>query len=157
MLLYSPNYLFIYPGTFIFLFSFIFMSLILCGRARFFGHNFGLHAMIFFSMLTLLGFQLINLGIFAKSYAFAEGFEKKDNFFSIFYKLFDLEKGILAGGGFITAGILMAFSIVKQWFTSGSISLERNELFAFTLIIIGIQVIFSSFLISFIGIKKKVM
>lgn len=157
MLLYCPNYLFIYPGAFIFIFSFTFMSLILCRRAVFFGHNFGFHAMIFFSMFTLLGFQLINLGIFAKSYSFAEGFERKDNFFSIFYRLFNLEKGILVGGLLIVAGILMILSIIKQWVAFGSLSLERNELFAFTLIIIGIQIIFSSFLISLIGIKKRVM
>jgi glycosyltransferase involved in cell wall biosynthesis len=157
MLLYCPNYLFIYPGTLIFLFSFTFMLLILGGKAILFGHNFGFHAMIFLSMLTLLGSQLINLGIFAKSYAFAEGLEKTDNFFSVFYKLFNLEKGILAGGIFIVAGALMALSIIREWVVFGSRSLERHELFAFTLIIIGIQIIFSSFLISILGIKKRVM
>ncbi len=155
MLLYCPNYLFIFPGTFIFLFSFTCMSILLGGPVRLFGHIFDFHAMIFFSMLTLLGFQLINLGIFAKSYAFTEGYEKKDNFFSVFYKLFNLEKGILLGGLFIVIGIFMALSIIKQWVAFGSISLERNELFALTLIIIGIQVIFSSFLISLIGMKNS--
>ena len=50
----------------------------------------------------------------------------------------------------------MTISIIKHWIFFASVSQQRNELFAFTLIVIGIQVIFSSFLISLIGIKKKV-
>ncbi len=157
MLLYCPNYLFLAPGGLIFILGSLGMFFLLKGPVKFFNHAFNFDAMIFSSMLVLLGFQLINLGIFAKSYAFAEGFEKKDNLFSVFYKLFNLEKGILLGGSVVAAGIFMTISIIKQWIIFGSVSQERNELFAFTLIVIGVQVIFSSFLISLIGIKKKVI
>ena len=156
MLLYCPNYLFIFPGTFIFIFSFTFMSILLGGQFRLFGHIFGFHAMIFFGMLTLLGFQIINLGIFAKSYALAEGYVSKNSLLFRFYKLFNLEKGIVAGSIFFITGIVIAVFILKAWITGGGLSQERQLLFALTLFILGIQIIFSSFLISLIGIKRNV-
>ncbi len=154
MLLYSPIYLFIIPGILIFLSGSIGIFILLNGPIKILNHTFDFHAMIFSSMLTILGFQLVNLGLFAKSYAIAEGFEKKDSFFSNFYKFFNLEKGILVGGVFVITGLFIAFSIIRQWLVFGSMSQERAELFASTLIIIGIQVIFSSFLISLIGMKN---
>jgi hypothetical protein len=106
-------------------------------------------------MLVLLGFQLVNLGFFAKTYALTEGFLTKNSFFPKFYKIFNLEKGILLGGLLVTLGTLILLSIVKAWFLLGSIEQERKELFAFIIILIGIQIIFSSFLISLIGMKNK--
>jgi len=155
MLLYCPNYLFIIPGSMVFLIGFAGMFMLLKGPVNFLGHIFDFHAMIFSSMLVLLGFQLINLGFFAKSYALTEGFERKNSFFLNFYKVFNLEKGILLGGFLAFFGFFMSISILKKWFLFGPIAQERRELFALTLIIIGIQVIFSSFLISLIGMKNK--
>ncbi|MDD2679590.1 MAG: glycosyltransferase family 2 protein [Candidatus Omnitrophica bacterium] len=155
MLLYCPNYLFFVPGGLFFLTGFAGMCLLLNGPFIFLHHKFEFHAMIFSSMLVLSGFQLINLGFFAKTYALMEGFLTKSSFFFKFYKIFNLEKGILLGGLLIALGILIVLSIVKTWIFLGSIGQERKELFAFTIILIGIQVIFSSFLISLIGMKNK--
>ncbi len=155
MLLYCPNYLFLTPGITVFLIGFASMFILLNGPINFLGHVFDFHAMIFFSMLTLLGFQLISLGFFAKTYALTEGFERKNDFFQKFYRVFNLEKGILLGGFLVFFGFFMSISILKKWFLSGPIAQERHELFALTLVVIGIQVIFSSFLISLIGMKNK--
>lgn len=155
MLLFSPNYLFILPGGILFLLGSLGMISLLKGPVSFFNHIFDLHAMIFSSILVLLGFQLLNLGFFAKSYALSEGFERKNSFFTGFYKIFNLEKGILFGLLLVGFGLFMVFSIVKQWFFLGALAQERRELFALIIIIIGIQIIFSSFLISLIGMKYK--
>lgn len=154
MLLYCPNYLFLVPGGSIFLFGFTGMCLLLNGPFVFLGHRFDFHAMIFFSMISLLGFQLVNLGFFAKTYALNEGFADKKGFFMNFYKVFDLEKGMLLGGFLVLSGTLLAFSILKAWIFTGPVIQERRELFALTIIVIGIQIIFSSFLISLIGMKN---
>ena len=155
MLLYCPNYLFFIPGGLVFLTGFAGMCLLLNGPFIFLNHKFEFHAMIFFSMLVLLGFQLINLGFFAKTYALSEGFLTKNSFFSKFYKIFNLEKGILLGSLLILLGILIVLTIVKSWLFLGPMEQERKELFAFIIILIGVQVIFSSFLISLIGMKSR--
>ncbi|MBM3251500.1 MAG: glycosyltransferase family 2 protein [Candidatus Omnitrophica bacterium] len=155
MLLYCPNYLFLFPGGIFFLTGFMGMFLLLDGPFKFLGHVFDFHAMILSSMTALLGFQLINLGFFAKSYALSEGFVDRNRFFSNFYRVFNLEKGIFIGIILIIFGFTLALSIIKTWVFLGPVGQERKALFAVTLIIIGIQVIFSSFLISLIGMKNK--
>lgn len=155
MLLFSPNYLFIFPGGLLFLSGFLGMAVLLKGPVSLWNHTFDFHAMIFSSILILLGFQLLNLGFFAKSYALAEGFERRNTFFTNFYKAFNLEKGIFLGILLIVFGVFVVFSILKEWIFLGAVARERQELFALTIIIIGVQVIFSSFLISLIGMKYK--
>jgi len=155
MLLFSPNYLFILPGAVLFLTGFSGMVLLSGGPVRFLNHIFDFHAMIFSSILVLLGFQLVNLGFFAKAYALSEGFEKRDSFFTGFYKAFNLEKGILIGFLLIAFGLFIVFSIIKQWIFFGAMAQERRELFALMTIMIGIQIIFSSFLISLMGMKYR--
>lgn len=155
MLLYCPNYLFIAPGILAFTVGFISMFMLLGGPLKFINHTFDFHAMIFFSMLTLLGFQLINLGFFAKSYALTEGFESKNIFFNYFYRYFNLEKGAMLGIAIILIGLILWSMIIKEWIFLGPVPKERQELFAGTLLIIGIQIIFSSFLISLLGMKNQ--
>lgn len=155
MLLFSPNYLFIFPGSALFLTGFSGLVLLVRGPIRFLGHTFDFHAMIFSGILVLLGFQLLNLGFFAKSYALSEGFEKRNTFFTSFYKTFNLEKGIIIGFILIISGLFIVFTIIREWVFFGAVAQERRELFALTTIIIGIQVIFSSFLISLMGMKKE--
>lgn len=155
MLLFSPNYLFVIPGSLLFVIGFLGMALLLKGPLIFLNHTFDFHAMIFSSMLTLLGFQLINLGFFAKSYALTEGFETRNSFFMNFYKVFNLERGGLLGIILILFGLLIILSILKDWIFVGALPQERRELLALIIIIIGIQIIFSSFLISLIGMKNR--
>lgn len=155
MLLFSPNYLFIAPGGVLFVVGFLGMVLLLNGPVRFLNHTFDFHAMIFSSILILLGFQVLNLGFFAKSYALSEGFEKRNSFFTKFYKTFNLENGILAGLILVAVSLAIVYTILREWFFLGNLSQERRELFALTTMMIGIQIIFSSFLISLMGIKYK--
>ena len=155
MLLYCPNYLFLVPGGMIFIIGFIGMAMLLKGPVFLFGHTFDFHAMIFFSMSTILGFLLINFGFFAKTYALAEGFEGENIFFRRFYRYFNLEKGIVIGVALVVIALLILFTILREWIFLGPVLRERQELFAETLLVIGMQVIFSSFLISLIGMKAQ--
>ena len=153
MLLYCPNYLFLVPGGAIFAVGLAGMAALLKGPVTLFNHIFDFHAMIFFSMSAILGFLLINFGFFAKTYSLAEGFEGENAFFRYFYNHFNLEKGILFGLALISAGLFLSFMIIREWIFLGPVPGERRELFAGTLLVIGIQTVFSSFLISLIGMK----
>ena len=155
MLLYCPNYLFLVPGGIIFIAGFTGMAMLLRGPVAVLNHIFDFHAMIFFSMSTILGFLLINFGFFAKTYALVEGFEGKNIFFRYFYRYFNLEKGVLSGAAIIVTGLFLLLKILNEWIFLGPVPRERQELFAGTLLVIGVQVIFSSFLISLIGMKNQ--
>jgi hypothetical protein len=70
---------------------------------------------------------------------------------------FRLEHGLLLGGGVLLAGIVVAAAIVIQWIDRGfgALSEERLAVLAAALIIIGLQIFFSSFLLSILGLRRR--
>ncbi len=157
MLLFSPNWLFIIPGFVFFGGGFLALILSIFGKFVFLGHKFDIHAMILFAFFSLLGFQIINLGLFAKTYGWIEGFEKKKVLLKKFYKKFNLEKGILLGGITFSLGFFPGAYIVLKWVKAGFGPLSEAKfcLLWLLLMVIGIQIIFSSFFLSLLGMPKN--
>jgi len=154
MLIFSPNWLFIFPGLGLFAGGFLALLLSGWGGLTILGHRFDIHAMIFFAFFSLLGFQMVNLGLFAKTYSFLEGFEKEDTSLKKFYGRFNLETGICLGSIAFTLGFIGSIYIVLKWIKSGFGPLNEAKLCILGLLL-GIQVIFSSFFLSLLGLPKK--
>src|SRR3989344_3265046 len=72
MFMYSPNYLFLFPGAFLFGTGFLSMLALLTGPYFLFNHGFDLHALVLASLLTILGFQIVISGFYAKIFAFTQ-------------------------------------------------------------------------------------
>jgi len=147
MLLFSPTWLYMIPGLSTFVFSFLMVLLLLRGPLNVGMHTMDVHFMVLFSFTTLLGFQLMALGYFAKMYGVQQGFFKEDGFLRIFERFFTPDKGIFTGGAIFAAGCLINVWILVQWIAVrfGEFHMVREALFALTVSIIGIQLIFSSF------------
>lgn len=156
MLLYSPNYLFLVPGLFLMFLGIIAQISILFGMIRIHGEAFDAHMMVLASMCSILGFQIGNLGLCAKTYAFSEGFEENSRVLAVFYRFFRLEHGILLGFFIFLIGFIMDFYIMIKWinFKFGPIGEVKLAILALTFIIIGIQTVFSSFFLSMMVIDK---
>ena len=69
MLLYSPSWLYLVPGSFLLLLGLIGMVVLASGPAEVFGRTWQIHTMLGFVALTLIGAQVIQLGVFARTYA----------------------------------------------------------------------------------------
>lgn len=157
LLLFSPTYLFFIPGLLLFIGGIILLFLIGWEKLIIFGHKFDTHAMVFSSIIALCGYQILHLGLYAKTYSFLEGFTEQDFLLKIFYKIFSLERGILAGTIIFLTGIIIVSYITWKWILSGFGPLEeiRLSLIGMIFIVIGIQNIFSSFLLSLLTINKN--
>lgn len=156
MLFYSPTYLFMLPGSFITLIGLLFLLIVLPGPFKLGRLSFDIHYMVLGSALAILGSQIVSIGLFAKCYAYTEGYEARDLFINIFLKYFTLERGIYFGGIFFLTGLLISFYILFKWINAGFGALFeiRAALLALTFIILGLQAIFSSFFISILLLKK---
>lgn len=156
MLLFSPDWLFMLPGLSLFLIGFVALLLASMGKLIFLGHRFDVHAMIFFSFFSFLGFQIVNLGVFAKTYSLLEGFVKKDFLLEKIWKMFRLEKGILAGLILFIVGLAAGTYVFLVWVITGfgELNQARLGLLGVFFMILGIQIIFSSFFLSLLGIPK---
>ncbi len=109
-------------------------------------------------MTVIVGFQLVAFAFFTKVFAIAEGLLPDDPKLTRVFKIFTLEKGIILGLLVLLAGIVLLARSVWIWkqFGFGELSPEdnlRRLIPAATLVVLGIQTIFSSFFMSALGLK----
>jgi len=157
MLLFSPDWLFIVPGSILFFLGFIALFLSGWGGLNFLGHKFDVHSMVFFTFFSLLGFQILTLGLYAKTYGLSEGFSKEDKLLKNFYQHFNLEKGLFIGLAIAILGFSIGAYILSKWIKIGFGPLDevRLSLISLFFMILGIQTVFSSFLISILMLPRK--
>jgi glycosyltransferase involved in cell wall biosynthesis len=155
LLVHSPNHLFIVPGAVLAGFGTVIVVLVGAGL-DFFGRSWGLHALIGGALLMIVGTQVLALGLCAHAYG-TYFMGEKDPWFDRMRARFRLEHGLLLGALFTIIGIVMGAIIVASWISHGfgSLSYERLAVVAFSLLIVGIQIFFSSFLLSILGLRRR--
>lgn len=157
MLLFAPTHLFIIPGGFFMSIGLSGVLLLSQGPLEILNRNFDFHSMIFASMLALLGYEVIMLGIYAKTYSWLENFTTEGKILKTTLKYFKLEKGVLLGLIISIFGFLIGLNTFINWAQHGFSELWaiRPVILSMTFFILGIQVLFSSFFLSILGIEKK--
>jgi glycosyltransferase involved in cell wall biosynthesis len=159
MLLYSPNWLFIIPGLTLFGLGLMILLVLVGGPLDIGKLHFDIHYMVLGSLLALIGFQVITLGLYAKVYAISEHFEEKSRTLNLIFKYFNLERGILLGSLIFIGGLSINLYILFVWligdFAFGGQPRLREAILAMTLMVIGLQTVFSSFFLSLLGIPLK--
>ena len=157
MLLYSPNWLFMIPGLILFVLGFGMLFALVGGPVNIAGLHFDVHYMVLGSLLALIGFQIVALGMYAKVYSMTEHFEEKSRTLDLIFRHFNLERGILMGSLMFVAGLSIDLYILLVWLTQGFGEQPRlrEAILAMTLMVIGLQVVFSSFFLSLLGIERK--
>jgi glycosyltransferase involved in cell wall biosynthesis len=153
MLLLSPNYLFVIPGAVCMLVGLIPLVFLGHGPAALAELQFDYHYMILGSLLTILGFQAVMTGLFAKAYCHAARLYAPDRILETFRRHFSLERGLIIGTALLLAGFVVDAKILIGWLRSGMGALNaiRPATRASTLMIIGAQINFSSFFMSLLG------
>lgn len=156
MLLYSPLFLFFIPGLFLFLSGILSMAWFYFGTPKILGIQMYYHPMFFSSALVIIGYQLIIFAAFAKSYAINHLGESSGKMEKL-YKLITIERASIIGIAILILGSLIYAFILSEWISGGFKSLEeiKNSIVGLTLIILGTQTIFSSFMLSILSIKEN--
>jgi glycosyltransferase involved in cell wall biosynthesis len=154
LLVHSPTYLFVIPGGAMALLGAL-AALTVVLQVDIFGRTWDIHALIGGVLLAVVGIQVLALGLCAHAYG-TYFMGEKDPWFDRMRGRFRLEHGLLAGGAILLAGLVMAGVIVVTWIDRGfgSLSEERLAVVAAALVIVGVQVIFSSFLLSILGLRR---
>ncbi len=157
MLLYCPLWLYFVPGLTGFIVGIMALLLLSRGPFLFLGHYWDIHFMAFASMLCILSCQVLHLGVYAHTYAIRQGFLKYDKVTLFFKEHFNLERGIILGGAVFLVGATINLFIFIEWFSRhfGELSRLRESILGMTLLVIGIQTIFSSFFISLLFLERR--
>jgi hypothetical protein len=82
---------------------------------------------------------------------------ERDPWFERMRKRYRLEHGLMLGGLITLTGTAILAAIVLEWVRRGfgSLSEERMAILAATLLVLGIQVVFASFLLSILGLRRR--
>lgn len=155
LLVHSPNHLFLLPGLVMTVLGSLVIAASLLG-VPIFGRSWYLHAEIAGVLFVIVGVQVVSLGLCAHAYGYYF-LGERDEWFDRMRGRYRLEHGLALGGGAFLLGLAIAAAIVIRWISTGlgELSEERLAILAATLMIVGIQVFFSSFLISIIGLRSE--
>jgi glycosyl transferase family 2 len=155
LLVHSPTWLFLVPGALMTLVGLI-VALTVVAQLNVLGREWQLHSMVGGSLLMIVGTQVLALGFCARAYGtFVMG--EHDPLFDRLGARLRLEHGLLAGGVLTLVGFVLAGVIGVRWADRGfgQLSEERLAVLAATLVIVGLQVFFSSFLLSILGLRRR--
>jgi glycosyltransferase involved in cell wall biosynthesis len=156
MLLYSPSWLYFLPGFFLLLLGLAGMIVLASGPVDVFGRTWQIHTMLAFVALTLLGAQIVQLGVFARTYAHTH-FGVNDALFERLRRRIHLEHGLLFGLGLIAIGAGALIAVIIRWANAGFGALgdEYPTALGVTLVGLGVQTIFSSFFIGLLTMRSR--
>ena len=154
LLVHSPTHLFMIPGA-VLLFLGALVALTVITQINIFGREWDLHSMVAGALLMIVGTQVVALGLCAHAYG-TYFMNEKDPWFDRMRARFRLEHGLMIGGAILLAGLALVGVIVGIWIDRGfgQLSEQRLAVLAATLVIIGLQVFFSSFLLSILGLRR---
>jgi hypothetical protein len=156
LLVHSPTYLFLIPGAAMALIGAL-IELTVIAQINVLGREWDLHAMVAGAMLMIVGVQVVSLGLCAHAYGMYF-MSERDAWFDRMRARFKLEHGLLIGGTLIVAGAVIAAVIVITWIDRGfgGLSEERLAILSATLVVVGIQIFFGSFLLSILGLRRRI-
>ncbi len=150
LLFYAPDYLYLVPGFLLFIPGLILQALLLLGPIVIWGFYLGVHWLALGCLMSLLGFQILSLGAFAKTFAMNNQFEMRGRVFAKMLGWFTLEAGMAVGALMIFLGLLADLSILATWLSRGMghLGSTHTVFVATTTIALGFQVVFSSFFLA---------
>jgi len=120
-----------------------------------FGRNLLVHSLIFGCLLILIGVQAIGLGLCARAFG-VYFIGEQDMLFQRLRARLRLEHGLALALLILIIGLALVGVVIGKWAASGfgTLKEERLAILAFTVIAVGAQIFFTSFLVSIIGLRR---
>jgi glycosyltransferase involved in cell wall biosynthesis len=156
LLVHSPLHLFILPAVGL-LASGLLITLMVVAQLDVLGRHWDLHALIAGSILMIVGAQVLSLGVCARAYG-RYFMNERDPLFDRMRARLRLEHGLLLGAATGLAGLALEVVVIAAWIDRGfgELAEQRLAVLGATLIVIGVQVFFSSFMLSILGLRRRV-
>jgi glycosyltransferase involved in cell wall biosynthesis len=160
LLMYSPRWLFLYPGIASIVVGLATCTWLLPGPRRIGSVGFDFHTLAYGFGAILVGFQLLAFAVFTKVFATLEGLLPEDPRLNRMFEYVKLETGLLAGVLCVALGVAGSILALSAWARSSfgaitSDNLLRLVMLSVFALILGPQIIFSSFFLSILGLRRR--
>ena len=158
MLLFSPAYLFLLPGSVAMVAGLLLTLLLVRGPVTVGGFYVGIHFLVVGSLLAVLGQQLVSFGLSARAFAFSEHLIQSDRWLDRFMRYYSLERGLLLGGVLSILGLGTFVYILLEWL-AGDVRFSElihlhEAIAASTVMVMGFQTIAASFFLSLLELHR---
>jgi glycosyltransferase involved in cell wall biosynthesis len=160
LLMYSPRWLFLYPGLTLIVAGIAGCALLLPGTFYVAGIGFDIHTLLYAFVAVLLGFQLVAFALFTKVFAISEGLLPDDPRMKWAFRFVTLETGLVAGGLLVLLGLGGSIFAVSGWAKASFGALDSERMLRIVMpavfsLMLGVQIIFSSFFLSILGLRRR--
>ena len=156
MLLYSPSWLYLVPGGLLLLLGLVGMVVLAAGPIDILGHTWQIHTMLGFVAMTLIGAQVIQLGVFARTYARVR-IGERDALLERLGGHLTLEHGLLAGALLALFAAVGLGLVALEWARNGFGALGRayETALLVTALGLGIQIVFGAFFLALLTMPLR--
>ena len=160
MLLFSPRWLFLYPGLALFVAGGATGAVLETGPKHIGAVNFDIHTLLLAAFACLIGYQLIVFAVFTKVFAMEQGFHPPNPGYRALFRYVQLETGLAVGALLFLLGVAGTVVAVWSWGAVGFGNLDprltmREVIPAAVLLTLGVQTIFASFFLSILGMDDE--
>jgi glycosyltransferase involved in cell wall biosynthesis len=156
MLLFSPRWLFWYPGILLMAAGGIIGGVLLQGPLTLGRVTLDIHTLLFAAVAVLIGFQATSFAVLSKFFATRAGLRRSEAGFEEWFRHVTLEAGLIAGCVLVAAGLALSIGAVRIWEGHSFGPLQPAETLRWVIpgalcLVLGCQVILTSF---FLGVLR---
>ena len=160
LLLFSPRWLFLFPGATLFLAGLAMMVWLLPAPRSVAGVTLDIHTLFYAALAVVVGFHSMLFWVFAKVYGMREGIVPPDPHFTAMMRLATLEAGLIVGGVLLLFGLALGVYALGTWGSVefGVLSPERAMRLVIpsgTAILLAFQIAYGAFLLSVLEIRSS--
>ncbi|TME86803.1 MAG: glycosyltransferase family 2 protein [Chloroflexi bacterium] len=161
LLLYSPRWLFLFPGALLMVVGALVLLWLLPGERAIGSLRLDIHTLVYAAAAVVLGYQAVIFALFTKTFAISEGLLPEDPRLTRLYRYVTLETGIVAGIVLVIAGLVLAATAIGIWQTQGFgpiVDVPRSlrvVILSSLAITLGVQTFFASFFLSVLGLSRR--
>ena len=162
LLLFSPRWLFLYPGALIFFLGLAGTLILFTGDVAFGRIVLAEHSMVLTAAAINVGFEVMLFWVFANTIAIQRGLLPRDIEFKRLQQAMSLERGLIIGAVFILIGLVAFVAAVTDWSVAGFGALVggtamRLVIVSGTTLVLGTQILYGSFLLHLIGYRPTAL
>lgn len=156
MLLFSPRWLFLYPGIVLMTVGLILGGALLRGPLPLGRVTLDVHTLLFAAVAVLIGFQAVSFAALSKFFAIRAGLRRPESGFDDWFRHVTLESGLISGSILVMVGLALAIGAVGIWGDHGFGPLQTGETLRWVIpgalcLVLGCQLILTSF---FLGVLR---
>jgi glycosyltransferase involved in cell wall biosynthesis len=160
LLLYSPRWLFLYPGGLLMLLGLAVGLWLIPGPRKMGGITVDVHTMLYAALAIVIGFQAITFAVFTKVFAISEGLLPEDPRLNRVFRFITLEVGLIVGGLLLAAGLAGSVYAYLNWGEHSFGPLNTSQTMrivipSVTALTLGSQTVLSSFFLSILGLRRR--